>query len=171
MRYLKMMAIAGLAAGLGLTVQAGPTFGVGGASGALYNDDYHMGYGVSGSIGQETMNGASELAINGNWLNYQSMEGPGDQDHSDLNEGGVGVTGFFGPAGMLFQPKIGAHVGYTRFEDTNFLDVGPDVTATYKVTPQVGIQAGVTPTWLINEDGNDYRTRASLGVKWTPDAG
>jgi hypothetical protein len=167
MRFLKLMAVVGMTAGLSVfTARAASTIGLGAQSGALYNDAYHMGYGVAGSLGGT--NGMSELDLKANYLNYQSMGGAGNQDHSALNEGGIGLTALVGPNTMMVQPKVGGHVGYTRFEKGNFLDVGPDVTALFKLAPKVGIQAAVTPTWLINDNGNDYRTRASLGIQWTP---
>jgi hypothetical protein len=166
MRYLKQMALAGLAVGLffvpSRAALSAPTVSVGAQSGALYNNDYHMGYGVEGALGQT--NGMGEMDIRANYLNYQSQNGGA----SDLNEGGVGLTALVGPYTPFIQPKVGGHVGYQRFEDGNFFDVGPDVTALFKLSPQVGIQAAVTPTWLINQAGNDYRTRASLGVQWSP---
>lgn len=169
MRCLKMMVAASMVAGLSvISSHAMSTIGVGAQSGALYNDNYHLGYGVAGAVGGT--NGMSELDLKGNYLNYQSMGGPGNQDHSALNEGGLGITALVGPSAAFVQPKVGGHVGYTRFESTNFLDVGPDVSALFKLTPKVGIQAAVTPTWLINGSGNDYRTRASVGVQWTPGA-
>ena len=165
MRYLKSMAAVLLAAGF-MSAQAAmttPTIGVGGASGALYDNNYHLGYGVAGSVGSS--NGMSDVAIKADYLNYQSESGYGN---GSLNEGGVGLTALVGPNTVYLQPKVGGHVGYTRFESTNYLDVGPDISATLKLTPMVGIQAAVTPTWLINDNGNDYRTRASLGLQWTP---
>jgi hypothetical protein len=171
MRFLKMMAVAGFAVGLtAFTSQAQmamggtSTIGVGAQSGALYNGDYHLGYGVAGSVGGAM--GLGELDIRANYLNYQSMNAA----VSDRNEGGVGLAALIGPTTTYVQPKVGGHVGYTRFSSGNFLDVGPDVAALFKLNPKVGIQAAVTPTWLINQAGNDYRTRASIGVQWTPGA-
>ena len=116
-------------------------------------------------MGALGMGGMSQVDLKANYLNYQSRE---TVDPDYLNEGGVGVTALIGPNTMLFRPMVGGHIGYTRFESGNFFDVGPDISATFKLTPQVGLNAALIPTWLINDNGNDYRTRASLGVQWSP---
>jgi hypothetical protein len=171
MRYASILAVGAMAVGLSAysaRAQAPELkVGVGASSGALNDDDYHMGIGGHGSVSFEQPMGrtASEVALRANYLNYQTQT---ETLGSDRDEVGVNLAAMVGPNLYAFEPKVGGHVGYERFSGDNFLDLGADVIASVELTPMVDLQAGVTPTWLINQDGNDYLTRLSLGVQWTP---
>ncbi|MDB5105217.1 MAG: hypothetical protein JWP91_2906 [Fibrobacteres bacterium] len=172
MRYLKYAAMGVLALGMSSyaatrTMNAGVAY----QSAVLDNGDYRPGMGVNGSLGSEmTMLGAAGsggLGLRGNYEHYR-REGVDGLDQANLNEGGIALTGMVGPNTVFLQPRVGGHVGYTRLEDNNFLEVGPDVTAAYKFTPTLGIQAMVTPTWLINQDNTNFHgTKMGLGITWS----
>jgi hypothetical protein len=173
MRYLKFAAMGVLALGLSsyaatATVKAGVAY-----QGAIPdNSDLRPGIGVNGSLGSElSMMGAAAAAGLGVRANYEHyrMEGVEGLDKANLNESGIALTGMLGPNSVYFQPRVGGHVGYARLDDANFLEYGPDLTAAYKVSPTLGVQALVTPTWLTNEDRTDYHgTKIGLGVTWSP---
>lgn len=173
MRYLNLAAMGVLA--FGLSTHAALRMGhmkagIAYQGAELDNDAYRPGIGVNGSVASEMpflgAAGAGGLGLRANYEHYR-VEGD-ELTGDDLNEGGVALTGLLGPNLAGFQPRIGGHVGYARLEDNNFLDLGPDVTADFKFTPQVGIQAMVTPTWFINQDNSDYYgTKLGLGVTWS----
>lgn len=169
MQYLGFIAAGVLALGLAAQGSAAELkVGAGATTGALDNEDYHLGYGAIGNLAVEQPLGMmteTQLAIRGNYLNYQPEDNtPGEA----LDQAGVNLAALVGPSGMVLEPKVGGHVGYDRFEGDNFLDLGADVLAAFKITPMVELQATVTPTWLMNQDDTDYLTKVALGVQWTP---
>lgn len=135
------------------------------------NADYRPGMGLNGSVASEKpilgANGVGGLGLRANYEHYRH-EGVSGMNEANLNEGGIALTGMVGPNTIAFQPKVGGHVGYARLDDRNFVEVGPDLAAAYKVSPTVGIQALVTPTWMMNQDNTDFHgTKVGLGVTWS----
>ncbi len=167
MRILKLAAVGVLA--LGASAYAGLTTVKTGLSAqtSLLNDDaYHAGMGVNGFVASErgSDRGAGGLGLRANFDSYQAQPG---FTNKDIQEGGVAVTAMGGPNSRYIQPRLGGHVGYARQEGNNYLDVGPDVQAALMMTPRVGLNALVTPTWFINGDKTDYLgTKMGLGVTW-----
>jgi hypothetical protein len=172
MHYLKL-ALAGLLA-FAFSSDAAYSLGRVKAAGLfqgsnLDNGDYHFGTGVSGSLGQETpvYDGiyAGGFGLRANYTHY-AIEG--DERGPDLNEGGVVMTGLFGPTQGKINPRVGGHAGYARLESGNFFDWGADITADFGFSPQLGIQAMATPYWYTNDNRTDYRgTKLGLGLVWT----
>lgn len=178
MRYLKLAALGFLALGISANASTGTWKSGVSAQGSELNDrnEYRPGMGVNGFTTMEhaTPNGAgvAGLGIRANYTNYQIE---GDQVGKNLNEGGVALTGLVGPNSTYFQPRVGGHVGYERLSSANFVDLGADLMASYKVTPRFGINAMVTPTWYMKGSdlakNTDYLTKIGLGVVWsTPGA-
>lgn len=174
MRYLKLAVAGLLAMGASVSVhaqEAAVKAGVAYQGAMLDNPDFRPGIGVNGSIGAErSMMGAAGVGGLGLRANYQHyrQEGFDAIDQANLNEAGVALTGMIGPNMAKFQPRVGGHVGYARLDDNNYLELGPDLSAAYNVTPNVGIQAMVTPTWLANEDDTEFHgTKMGLGVTFT----
>jgi hypothetical protein len=135
----------------------------------LDDNAYRPGVGVNGAVGQESnfaeARGAGGFGVRANYSHY-NIEG--DEIGSDLNEGGVALTGLIGPNLRWFQPRLGGHAGYARVEDNNYFDFGPDITADFKFAPEVGIQAMATPYWFSNQNRTDYEgTKLGLGVVWS----
>jgi len=170
MRYLKFAAMGVLALSLSSYAALGTMkAGVAYQGAEPDNSSYRPGIGLNGFVATErpfmAAAGAGGLGLRADYEHYRIE---GDQAGPDLNEGGLALTGLLGPNGVYFQPRIGGHVGYARLRDNNFLDLGPDVTADYKFTPQLGVHAMVTPTWFINQDRSDYfGTKLGLGVIWS----
>lgn len=175
MRYLKLIAAGVLYAGLsGVGAQSLSEWklGVGAQTSASNRADYHMGYGANAAVAMERQAGAadSRVGIRGSFLNYN-----GEDDAAaaaDFQEYGIGLEALVGPAGRIFEPKVGGHIGYARQDapgpdGDNILDVGGDVLATYKVTPTVDLQALVTPLWLYDTDSEDwdYQTRGGISIQ------
>ena len=149
------------------TVKAGVAY----QGAVIDNADYGPGMGLNGSVGSEKpimgASGIGGLGVRANYEHYQH-EGVSGLDQANLNEGGIALTGMVGPNTIAFQPKVGGHLGYARLDDRNFVEVGPDISAAYKVSPTVGIQALVTPTWLMTQDNSDFHgTKVGLGVTWS----
>lgn len=174
MRYLGLIAAAVLWAGFsGANAQAISQWklGVGAQTSAANMADYHMGYGGGGAIAVETNVGdmtESRVGLRGNYLNYEPES---DANRGSFQEFGGALEALVGPTGRTFEPKVGGHVGYQRVDDIGFrerdaLDVGADFMANIAVSPQVDIQAVVTPLWLIDSDDTDYQTRGSIGVQF-----
>lgn len=175
MRHLKLAAIGVVALGMA-SHAALPQLSTGIAAQAsqLENHDYRPGVGLNAFVGvdQPMLNStaAGGMGVRANYENYQ-LEGD-EAAGTDLNEGGVALTGMIGPNLAFLQPRIGAHVGYARLEEENFLDLGADLMATYKFNPQLGMHALVTPTWFLNDDQTDYYgTKVGLGITWTTPGG
>lgn len=174
MRYLKLAVAGLLAVGASVTIPAATAAVKAGVAyqGAMLDDtDFRPGIGLNGSVGAErpmmNANGVGGLGLRANYQHYR-QEGFDSMDEANLNEAGVALTGMIGPNLARFQPRVGGHVGYARLEDENFLEMGPDISAAYNVTPNVGIQALVTPTWLANEDDTEFHgTKVGLGVIWS----
>jgi hypothetical protein len=168
MRMMRLAAIGVLA--LGASSYAALTnmkTGISAQTSLLDNDSYRPAMGVNGFIGTErgTTYGAAGMGLRANFDNYRIE---GDEVGKDIQEGGVALTAMGGPNVAHFQPRVGGHVGYARMEEGNYLDLGPDVSASVLVTPTVGLQALVTPTWFINQDKTDYLgTKMGLGVTWS----
>lgn len=173
MRYLRNLAAGILCTGLagaGAQTASEWKLGVGAQTSAANIDDYHMGVGGSGAIAMERQFGMatdSRVGIRGNWLNFQPED---DVAANSFQQYGATLEALVGPANRFFEPKVGGHIGYLRvdaddFRDSDLLDVGADVMATYKVTPRVDLQALLTPTWLIEDDDTDYQTRGSLNIQ------
>jgi hypothetical protein len=169
MRFGIFAAIGGLA--LALTSHASPWPGevkssIGYQASELGDDDYHTGLGVNGSLGQEFFfthaAGAGGFGLRANYSHYDIE---GDDAGTDLNEGGVALTGLVGPNVSWFRPRFGGHAGYARLDDGNFFDFGPDFTADFNFTTQLGVQAMATPYWYSNQSHTDYQgTKLGLGV-------
>jgi hypothetical protein len=176
MRYLKFAAMGVLAMSLSSFAALGQMrAGVGYQGATLDSPDYRPGIGLNGHVASEApFLGAAASAGLGLRADYQHyrLEGNDQIDEANLNQGGIHLTGMIGPNALFFQPRVGGHLGYTRLEDRNFAEFGPDVSASFKFTPQLGIHALVTPTWLANEDDTDFHgTKMGLGVTWsTPGA-
>ncbi|HKP95181.1 MAG TPA: hypothetical protein VJ385_05425 [Fibrobacteria bacterium] len=172
MRYSKLAAMGAMALGLSsYAVMGMPQIktGVAYQGSELDNDAYRPGVGINGFVGSEKpfadAAGAGGFGVRANYSHY-NIEGD-ELIGKDLDEGGIALVGTVGPNVAKFQPRVGGHVGYTRVEDNNYLDLGPDLTADFKVTPQLGVQALVTPSWFINENRSDYYgTKLGLGVTW-----
>jgi len=134
------------------------------------NANYRPGIGLNGTVGSDaSIMGAIASAGLGLRANYEHYRVENNVALGrDQDEGGIALTGMVGPNIGLFQPKVGGHVGYARLEDNNYLDMGPDVTADLKITPTVGVNALVTPTWFFAEDNTNYfGTKVGLGVVLT----
>jgi hypothetical protein len=172
MRYLKLMALGVLAMGFSARAALKTEVAYQGSHlDYLSNDRYGMG--INGGVAAEhPMMGANSVGGLGLRANFDNYRVQGGGVNNDIQEGGVALTGALGPNTLTFQPRIGGHVGYARMEDANFFDLGPDVSAALKVTPRLGIQAMVTPTWFMNQNRTDYQgTKLGLGVVWsTPGA-
>jgi hypothetical protein len=172
MRYMKLAAAGVLALGTAaFSATSSMRAGVAYQGAVLDNENFRPGMGVNGSIGSEMLSSgagaAGGLGLRANYEHYR-MEGIKGLDKANLNEGGIALTGMVGPNLMAFQPRVGGHVGYARLDDRNFLELGPDVTAAFKVSPTVGLQALVTPTWMMNQDNTDFHgTKVGLGVTWS----
>jgi hypothetical protein len=174
MNYLKLAVAGLLAIGGSVSVSAATAAvkaGIAYQSAMLDNPDFRPGMGVNGSIGTERSlmgaNGVGGLGLRANYEHYR-QEGFESVDQANLNEAGVAVTGMLGPNLAKFQPRVGGHVGYARLDDENFVEMGPDISAAINVTPTIGIQAMVTPTWLANEDDTEFHgTKMGLGVVWS----
>ncbi|GEM_PF-3077691 len=178
MRYFKLAALGILAMGLSAHASTGIWKAGVSAQGSELNDRdaYRPGMGVNGFTTMErpTAGGAGVggLGLRANYTNYQIE---GDQAGKDLNEGGIALTGLVGPNTENFQPRVGGHVGYERLSRANYLDLGADLMAAYKITPRFGVNAMVTPTWYLKGSDltskSDYLTKVGLGVIWsTPGA-
>lgn len=170
MRYLNLMAMGILAGGLA-AADADVKIGVGGLTSATGSDSYHMGVGGQATAALENEMGPTEsrLGVRGNYLNFATQD-DATIGSADFQQYGLGLEALVGPAGRFFEPKIGGHAGWTRFDsdngtENNLFDVGADVMATYKITPRVDLQALVTPTWLIDENEADYETRGAVNVQ------
>lgn len=174
MRYLKL-AVAGLLA-MGATVtlpaaEAAVKAGVAYQGALPDNSDLRPGIGLNGSVGAErSMMGATGVGGLGLRANYQHYRAEGFDviDQANVNEAGLALTGMIGPNLAKFQPRVGGHVGYARVDDDNFVEMGPDLSAAYNVTPSLGIQAMVTPTWMANDNDTEFHgTKMALGVIWS----
>jgi hypothetical protein len=174
MRYLKLAVAGLLAMGASVSVPAATAAvkaGVAYQGAMLDNPDFRPGIGLNGSVGAERSlmgaSGVGGLGLRANYEHYR-QEGFDAVDQANLNEAGVAVTGMLGPNLARFQPRVGGHLGYARLDDNNFVEIGPDISAAYNVSPSVGIQAMVTPTWLANEDETEFHgTKVGLGVVWS----
>jgi len=178
MRRVKFAALGVLALGMVARADLGTIRAGVAAQGSELSDRsaYRPGVGINGftSVERTTPNGGGVggLGLRANYTNYQIE---GDEFGKDLNEGGIALLGLIGPNSTYFQPRVGGHIGYTRLESANFMDLGADLMAAYKFTPQFGIQAMVTPTWYLKANDltkqSDYLTKVGLGVVWsTPGA-
>jgi hypothetical protein len=178
MRYPGMIA-AGLLLAVGGSAQAQGIrdgtwkLGVGASSSAANLDAYHMGIGAGGTVAYEIPYGMSDsrFGVRGNFLNYE-LDREGTLLPADFQEYGVGVEALIGPSSRVFEPKVGGHVGYVRqagdgIQSNDLLDVGADVMASLQLTPILGLQAVVTPLWLIDQDDSDYQTRGSVNLQLT----
>jgi hypothetical protein len=178
MRYLGLIAV-GLLMNFAGTAGAQGMYGgewklgLGAQTSAANLDAYHMGYGAHGAVAYERSVGMtdSRLGLRGNILNYE-LDREGTLLPSDFQEYGIGMEALIGPAGRTFEPKVGGHVGYVRqagdgLSENDLLDVGADVMASLQVTPNLGIQAVVTPLWLIDDEDADYQTRGSVNLQLT----
>jgi len=169
MRYLKIAAVGVLALGMSSYAALGTMkAGVAYQGAEPDNGAYRPGMGLNGFVDADRAMGATAGGL-GLRADYEHYRLEGDQaTGSDLNEGGVALTGMVGPNLLRFQPKVGGHVGYSRLENNNYLDLGPDLSADLKFTPSVGLHALVTPSWFINQDRTDYfGTKLGLGVIWS----
>jgi hypothetical protein len=162
-----MVMIAGLAIS---NAQMGEwKLGVGGATNASNQGQYHMGYGATIAVASERQFGLvdARTGIRGNFDNFQAED---DFGGPDFQQYGLGLETMLGPVAGFFQPKVGGHIGYVRLdnevpgEDDN-LDLGADGMITVEVTPNVDLNALVSPTWLMNPDDIDYQTRGSVSVE------
>lgn len=178
MRIVKFVALGVMALGMAATASVGTIkAGVSAQGSELYDRNaYRPGVGLNGftSVERATPNGGAVggLGLRANYTNYQVE---GDVGGKNLNEGGLALTGLIGPNSTYFEPRVGGHVGYERLSSSNFLDLGADLMAAYKITPQLGIHAMVTPTWYLKANDitkqSDYLTKIGLGVTWsTPGA-
>lgn len=147
-------------------------FGIGAQTSAANKEDYHMGVGADGSIAMERAMGAadSRFGVRGSYLNYER-----DNDASlapdNYQEYSAGVEALVGPTGGFFEPKVGGHVGWVRQNagdaENDLLDVGADVMASFGLSPGIGLQAVVTPLWLIDDEDTDYQTRGSVNIQFS----
>jgi len=178
MRIVKFAALGILALGMAARADLGTIKAGVAAQGSELSDRsaYRPGVGINGftAVERTTPNGGGVggLGLRANYTNYQIE---GDEVGKDLNEGGIALLGLIGPNSTYFQPRVGGHIGYTRLESANFMDLGADLMAAYKFTPQFGIQAMVTPTWYLKANDltkqSDYLPKIGLGVVWsTPGA-
>ena len=167
MRILKLATLAVL--GMGVSSYAGFTnmkTGISAQTSVLDDAGYRPAVGVNGFVGTEhaTGYGAGGMGVRANFDNYRLEGGTSSQD---IQEGGVSLTASGGPSLSRFQPRLGGHVGYARLEQSNYLDLGPDVTAALMMNKHIGLNALVTPTWFINGDKTDFLgTKMGLGVTW-----
>jgi hypothetical protein len=176
MRYLKLAALGVLAFGLASHAAITPFVqtGVSAQGSQLDNDSYRPGVGLNGFVEVERpMLGAAGLGGLGVRANYSHYQIEGDEFiGDDINEGGVALTGMIGPNMARFQPKVGGHVGYARFDKNNYVDYGADLMAAYRIAPQLNVHALVTPSWFANRDDTDFLgTKLGLGVTWNTPGG
>ncbi len=174
MRYLKYAALGVLAAGLAANASTGTIRNGVSAQTANMADRsvYRQGVGINGftSVEKTTPSG---IGVGGLGLraDYTHYEIEADEIGKNLNEGGVAVLGLVGPNTAFFQPRVGGHVGYERLSKANFMDLGADVIAALKLSPTLGVNAMVTPTWYLKpgdiSSKSDYLTKVSLGLVWT----
>lgn len=175
MRFMKYVAACAMCAGLGVqTARAALTevkISAGPQTVAANMDDYRMGYGGQASVAVERQMGFitdSRVGIRGGFLDYRNERGTA---RPDFQEYGIGLEALAGPAGGIFEPKVGGHVGYVRldgFSDPDrehLLDLGADVMASLQLLPNLDLQALVTPYWLINTTDTDYHTRGALNLQ------
>jgi hypothetical protein len=147
--------------------------GVGAQTSAANLDAYHMGIGAGGAVAYEMSAGMadSRVGIRGSYLDYEKDQGSALLP-SDFQEYAVGLEALVGPASRRFEPKVGGHIGYVRqagdgLQENDLLDVGADVMASLQMTPNLGLQAVVTPLWLIDDEDTDYQTRGAVNLQFT----
>lgn len=175
MRLMKYIAACTLCAGMALqTARAMPTevkISAGPQTVAANMDDYRMGYGGVATIAVERQTGFitdSRVGVRGSFLDYRNQRGT---PLPDFQEYGIGLEALAGPAGGIFEPKVGAHLGYVRLDGfsnpdrEHLLDLGADLMASLRILPALDLQALVTPYWLINTTDTDYHTRGALNLQ------
>jgi len=173
---MKLAAMGALAFGLASHAAITPHMqtGVSAQGAQLDNSAYRPGIGLNGFVeAASPMLGAAAVGGLGVRANYTHYQIEGDElTGGDINEGGVALTAMAGPNLARFQPKVGGHVGYARFNENNYVDLGADLMAAYRLTPQFNIHALVTPSWLANQDDTDFLgTKVGLGVTWNTPGG
>jgi hypothetical protein len=168
MHIIKLAALGVLAMGISTQAAYSVNTGLAAQVSSVDNPDYNTGVGLNGFIQGDRLMGAGigSMGLRANFDNFQAKGGTGG---NDIQEGGLALTATAGVASpsTRFTSGLGGHVGYARREAANFLDLGPDLTAAYRVTPRLGLHALVTPSWFINQDKSDYLgTKFGLGVAW-----
>lgn len=168
MRTLKLATVGALIFGTGVFAATGNLkTGVSAQTSVLDDEAHGPGMGINGYIAKERAKGygAGGLGLRANFDNYRVDDGVVGED---IQEGGVALTAMGGPNTARIQPRVGGHIGYARMEGGNYLDFGPDVMANFLLTPNLGVHALVTPTWLMDGDDTDYLgTKMGLGVTWS----
>lgn len=120
-------------------------------------DDYDPG--VGGGLG--LVYGLSDLldgSLNFSYLNYAG-------DVEDANEIDVNLGLHWAPFYGAFKPKLGAHIGLARFEDENFLDIGPELQLVFRVSDMLYGYSALIPSFYIGEE-NEYATKVGVGLQY-----
>jgi hypothetical protein len=153
MFLLGMAATASLAAPMDLDL---------GLRASIYDENYKLGLG--GEIGAVVP--VTALWDMGLHLNYSIFRSKIESLESTDEFGGY-LAGYYKPSiDQAFSLRIGPHIGYAHIVD-NYLDVGADLMAVFKIKPGMSFYTAFIPSFMIGENTQSL-FRVGLGMEFGP---
>ncbi len=128
----------------------------------IYDENYNLGKGVElGAVVSTT-----PLWDMGLHLNYTRFDAK-TETWAAANEFGGYLAFYFRPAiDQAFSIRIGPHLGYAKIVN-NYVDVGGDVMAVFKVSPGMSFYGAFIPCFMIGDAGQSL-IRIGLGMEFGP---